>query len=67
MPVLLVSIGGGNVARASLEELRLDYEDFLRQRGLAQWPREDARRAELIARRPATADAVLDGLGVFRG
>ena len=46
------------VARASLEELRLDYEDFLRQRGLALWPREDARRAELIARRPATADAV---------
>src|ERR1051326_7805411 len=26
-----------NVARASLEELRLDYEDYLRQRGLAQW------------------------------
>src|SRR5271163_3912436 len=47
-----------SVARASLEELRLDYEDFLRQRALALWPREDARRAELIARRPATADAV---------
>jgi four helix bundle suffix protein len=47
-----------NVARASLEELRLDYEDFLRQRGLALWPREDSRRAELIARRCATADAV---------
>jgi len=47
-----------NVARASLEELRLDYEDFLRQRGLPQWPREDARRAELIARRPATAEDV---------
>ncbi len=47
-----------NVARASLEELRLDYEDFLRQRGLAAWPREDARRAELIAARPATADDV---------
>ena len=47
-----------NVARASLEELRLDYEDFLRQRGLKQWPREDARRAELIARRPTTAYAV---------
>jgi len=47
-----------NVARASLEELRLDYEDFLRHRGLAQWPRDDARRAELIARRPATADDV---------
>lgn len=26
-----------NVARASLEELRLDYEDFLRQRGLPPW------------------------------
>ena len=25
------------VARASLEELLLDYEDFLRQRGLAIW------------------------------
>jgi four helix bundle suffix protein len=47
-----------NVARASLEELRLDYEDYLRQRGLAQWPREDARRAELIAARPVTADEV---------
>jgi four helix bundle suffix protein len=47
-----------NVARASLEELRRDYEDFLRQRGMRQWPREDARRADLIARRPASADAV---------
>jgi len=27
-----------NVARASLEELRLDYEDFLRQRELPLWP-----------------------------
>ena len=27
-----------NVARGSLEELRLDYEDYLRQRGLPQWP-----------------------------
>ncbi|MBN1975295.1 MAG: four helix bundle protein [Sedimentisphaerales bacterium] len=26
-----------NVAKASLEELLLDYEDFLRQRGLALW------------------------------
>jgi four helix bundle suffix protein len=47
-----------NVARASLEELRRDYEDFLRQRGLPQWDRNDPRRAELIARRPANADAV---------
>ncbi len=49
-----------NVARASLEELRLDYEDFLRQRRLRLWPREDPRRARLIARRPATADAVAE-------
>jgi len=47
-----------NVARASLEELRLDYEDFLRQRVLHQWPREDRHRADLIARRPATAEDV---------
>jgi four helix bundle suffix protein len=47
-----------NVARASLEELRLDYEDFLRQRQLPIWRRDDQRRADLIARRPRTADAV---------
>jgi len=47
-----------NVARASLEELRLDYEDFLRQRGLAAWSRTDPRREALIARRCATADEV---------
>jgi four helix bundle suffix protein len=47
-----------NVARASLEELRLDYEDFLRQRGLPLWASEDPRRKELIARRCTNADAV---------
>jgi four helix bundle suffix protein len=47
-----------NVARASLEELRLDYEDFLRQRGLPLWSPEDPRRTALIARRCATADEV---------
>jgi len=47
-----------NVARASLEELRLDYEDFLRQRRLPVWPREDPRRAGLIARRCVNADEV---------
>lgn len=36
-----------NVARASLEELRLDYEDFLRHRGLSRWSRDDPRRAAL--------------------
>ena len=47
-----------NVARASLEELRLDYEDFLRQRGLRLWEPDDPRREELVARRCETADAV---------
>ena len=47
-----------NVARASLEELRLDYEDFLRQRRLPVWAREDPRRAALIARRCRTVDEV---------
>ncbi len=30
------------VARASLEELLLDYEDFLRQRGLTLWRKDDS-------------------------
>jgi four helix bundle suffix protein len=47
-----------NVARASLEELRLDYEDFLRHRGLPIWDRDDLRRQELINRRCASADEV---------
>lgn len=49
-----------NVARASLEELRLDYEDFLRQRDLPLWDRTDPRRDNLIARRCTTADCVAD-------
>jgi len=49
-----------NVARASLEELRLDYEDFLRQQNLEKWERSDPRRAALIARRCASADEVAD-------
>ncbi len=47
-----------NVARASLEELRLDYEDFLRQGGFPTWPRNDPRRQDLIDRRPETVDEV---------
>jgi len=52
-----------NVARASLEELRLDYEDFLRQRGLPLWDREDPRRKALVARRCSTADEVARWIG----
>jgi len=52
-----------NVARASLEELRLDYEDFLRQRGLPLWDRDDPRRKALVDRRCATADDVARWVG----
>lgn len=49
-----------NVARASLEELKLDYEDFLRQRGLALWVEEAPLRRALVARRCATAEQVAE-------
>lgn len=37
------------VARASLEELLQDYEDFLRQRGLRHWGKDDPRAAAIRA------------------
>lgn len=36
-----------NVAKASLEELLLDYEDYLRQNGLVQWDKEHPRTIRL--------------------
>lgn len=45
-----------NVARASLKELRLDFEDFLRQRQLHLWDHDDVRRREIISHRFSTAD-----------
>lgn len=47
-----------SVARASLEELRLDYEDFLRQHRLHMWPDNDPRRSALVAKRCRSADEV---------
>ena len=38
-----------NVARASLDELLLDYEDFLRQRGLPLWDKNDRKAREVRA------------------
>ena len=38
-----------NVARASLDELLLDYEDFLRQRGKVQWRKDDPAAREVRA------------------
>ena len=40
-----------NVARASLEELRLDYEDFLRQHSACRWAKESPLAQEFIRRR----------------
>ena len=37
------------VARASLEELLLDFQDFLRQRGLALWPKDHPTALEVRA------------------
>lgn len=43
-----------NVARASMEELRLDYEDFLRQRGVQPWPHDHPALMRFKAARPRT-------------
>lgn len=56
-----------NVARASLEELRLDYQDYLRQRGFKEWAYGDARAKELVARRFLTADEVALWVKEIRG
>jgi four helix bundle suffix protein len=47
-----------SVARASLEELWLDYQDYLRQRSMPQWDKNDPRGTELIDRCCTTADEV---------
>jgi four helix bundle protein len=49
-----------NVARASLEEFRLDYEDFLRQRELPQWERKDPRRQGLADQRCSDVQEVAE-------
>ena len=45
-----------NVARASLEELRLDYEDFLRQRGFPLWPPDHPALVRFKKRRCSTME-----------
>ena len=40
-----------NVARASLEELKLDYEDYLRQQGELLWSKEEFLYVEFVKRR----------------
>jgi four helix bundle suffix protein len=52
-----------NVARASLEELRLDYEDFLRQRGLAQWRPDHPALRRFKTKRCATMEEFVAWVG----
>ena len=56
-----------NVARARLEELRLDHEDFPRRRGLTLWPEAGPRPMALVARRCTTAEAVADWVREVHG
>jgi four helix bundle suffix protein len=46
------------VARAIVEELRLDCEDYLRHYGPSLWKRSDPRRHALAARRCGSAEEV---------
>lgn len=55
-----------NVARASLEELKLDYEDYLRHRRLKQWPSFDARQKALVERRCKDVDGFVDWVNEVR-
>lgn len=45
-----------NVARASLGELLLDYEDYLRQRGMEQWTKDHPKARKIRAARPETVN-----------
>lgn len=47
-----------NVARASLEELRLDYENYLRQRNLEQWAPNHPALMRFKAKRCSTLEEV---------
>ncbi len=54
-----------NVARASLEELLADYRDFLRVRGLQEWPLEHAyvdRLRELLRTPDASYETFRKGI-----
>ena len=53
-----------NVARASLEELLVDYQDFLRVRDLPLWPR-DSKEAEFVRRLGRTPNAAYENYRPF--
>lgn len=49
------------VARASLGELLLDYEDYLRQRGMKQWTKDHPKALKVRSARPETVNWTLFG------
>ena len=49
-----------NIARGSLDELKLDYEQFLRHWRMKEWSNTDPRRKELVAQQCATADELAE-------
>jgi four helix bundle suffix protein len=51
------------VARASLEELLLDYKDFLRQRGLRLWKKDSTEALEVRNKYRGLASDTPDGSG----
>lgn len=54
-----------NVARASLEELLIDYRDFLRTQGLEEWSKEGShalRLRDLVRERGATYETFRAGI-----
>lgn len=54
-----------NVARASLEELLLDYEDFLRQGGLRLWPKDSPEALSVRRRYQSTSLDQSDSLDPY--
>jgi four helix bundle suffix protein len=55
-----------DTARFSLEELRRDYQDYLRQRGLKEWSYDERLRQELIDTRCASAEDLALGVREVR-
>ena len=53
-----------NVARASLEELLVDYQDFLRVRDLSPWAK-DSKEAEFVRRLGRTPNATYENYRPF--
>jgi hypothetical protein len=58
-----------SVARAGLDELLLDYEDFLRQRGKRQWKKEDpeAQRVRAVGAKDEPLDRTDRGYPECKG